>query len=34
MSQRDVNNLLQELKGKSKARHKGSKRGGYWELIS
>lgn len=34
MSQRDVNNLLQELKKKGNIRHNGSRRGGHWELIS
>jgi len=34
MNQSDVNNLLQELKKVGKICHQGSRRTGYWELIS
>lgn len=34
MNQIDVNNLLQELKKTNKIIHHGSKKYGYWELIS
>lgn len=34
MNQRDVNNLLQELKKIGKIHHLGSKKAGHWELVS